>query len=97
MTGSRSEPADGYERLVSDLGALLYRHDPIGIALGDNPDEYEPEARSIVPRLPSVETLEDVRRIVHEELVRWFDADTAGAAADHQVIAEELWTSLRSG
>ena len=67
-----------YEQLTGDVEALLYRHDPIGIAFGDNPDEYSPEAGSIVPRLLDVTTVEDVQRIVHEEFVRWFDSDTAG-------------------
>jgi hypothetical protein len=86
-----------YEQLTGDVEALLYRHDPIGIAFGDNPDEYSPEAGSIVPRLLDVTTVEDVQRIVHEEFVRWFDSDTAGPAADYQSIAEELWTLLRAG
>jgi hypothetical protein len=86
-----------HRQLVQSLEELLYRHDPIGIAFGDNPDEYSPEADSIVPRLRNVETVEDVRRIVHEEFVRWFDADTAGPAADYQAIADELWTLLRGG
>ena len=86
-----------YEQLTGDVEALLYRHDPIGIAFGDNPDEYSPEAGSIVPRLLDVTTVEDVQRIMHEEFVRWFDSDTAGPAADYQSIAEELWTLLRAG
>jgi len=86
-----------YEQLTGDVEALLYRHDPIGIAFGDNPDEYSPEAGSIVPRLLDVTTVEDVQRIVHEEFVRWFDSDTAGPAAGYQSIAEELWTLLRAG
>ncbi|SFE66192.1 hypothetical protein [Blastococcus tunisiensis] len=84
-------------RLVADLEALLYRHDPIGIAVGGNRDEYSPEAGSIVPRLRDVETVEDVRRIVHEEFVHWFDDDTAGPAGRYQTIAEELWARLEVG
>jgi hypothetical protein len=85
-----------YERLVGDVEALLYRHDPIGIAFGDNPDEYSPEAGSIVPRLRDVTGVDDVRRVVHEEFVHWFDADTAGPAAGYQAIAEGLWALLRA-
>ena len=96
MDDRRRELTARYERLVGELEALLYRHDPVGIAFGDNQDEYSPEAGSIAPRLRGVETVEDVRRIVHEEFVRWFDADTAGPAADYQAIAEELWTLLRA-
>jgi hypothetical protein len=88
------ELAARYERLVGDLEALLYRHDPIGIAFGDNPDEYSAEAGTIAPRLPDVDTVDDVRRIVHDEFVRWFDEDTAGPASRYQAIAEEIWTRI---
>jgi hypothetical protein len=37
--------------LVAEVEALLYRHDAIGIAFCDKPDEYRPEAESIVARL----------------------------------------------
>ena len=85
-----------YAQLEADVEALLHRHDPVGIAFGDNPDEYSPEAGSIVPRLRDVTSVDDVRRVVHEEFVRWFDADTAGPAAGYQVIAEELWALLET-
>jgi hypothetical protein len=94
LSDREGEPTARYERLVAELEALLYRHDPIGIAFGDNPDEYSPEAGSIVPRLQGVGTVEDVRRIVHEEFVRWFDADTAGPASRYQAVAQEIWTAL---
>ena len=86
-----------HRRLVQSLEELLYRHDPIGIAFGDNPDEYAAEAKAIVPRLQNVETVDDVQRIVHEEFVRWFDAAIAGPAADDQAIADELWMLVRGG
>ncbi len=85
-----------YAQLEAEVEALLYRHDPVGIAFGDNPDEYSPEAGSIVPRLRDVTSVDDVRRVVHEEFVRWFDADTAGPATGYQVIAEELWALLEA-
>ena len=50
-----------------------------------------------MPRLRGVETVEDVRRIVHEEFVHWFDDDTAGPAGRYQTIAEELWARLTAG
>ena len=83
-----------YERLVAELESLLYRHDPIGIAFGDNPDEYSPEAGTIAARLQEARTVDDVEAVVHAEFVRWFDEDTAGPASRYRAIAEEIWTAL---
>ena len=77
--------------LLAEVETLLYRHDPIGIAFGDNPDEYRPEAESVVARLPRAGSVDDVRSLVHEEFVRWFDADTAGPADRYEVIARDVW------
>ncbi len=66
--------------LVAEVERLLYRHDPVGIHFGDNPDEYSPEAETIVARLSGCTVRDDVRTLVHEEFVRWFDSDTAGPA-----------------
>lgn len=55
-----------YQKIHRGLTALLYRHDPIGLAAAGAPkDEYEPEAGSIIPRLKDANSAEDVRRIVH--------------------------------
>jgi hypothetical protein len=81
------------KQLLAKVEALLYRHDPIGIAFGDNLDEYRPEAESILARLPQARSVEDVRALVHEEFVRWFDEDTAGPAERYEAIARELWSA----
>lgn len=85
------------KQLVAEVEALLYRHDPIGIAFGDNPDEYRPEAESIVARLDSARSVEDVHTLVHEEFVRWFDEDTAGPASRYEAIARDVWSSWGVG
>jgi hypothetical protein len=43
-------------------------------------------------RLPEATSAEDVRRIAHEEFVRWFDAQLAGPPERYSAIAEEIWT-----
>lgn len=78
-------------RHVQVVEALLFRHDPIGINGGD-PDEYRPEAETITRRRPEARSVDDVRRIVHGEFVRWFGLDTAGPPARYQGIAQEIWT-----
>lgn len=76
--------------LVAEVERLLYRHDPVGINFGDNPDEYSPEAQTIVARLPAARSVDDVRTLVHEEFVRWFDSDTAGPAERYDGVVREV-------
>ncbi len=84
-----------YHSVHQSLTELLYRHDPIGLAaLGAPKDEYEAEAGSIIPRLPEAESKDDVRRIVHEEFVRWFGDEQAGPESAYDRIAEEIWETL---
>ena len=52
---------------------LISRADPEGLlGMGAPPGEYEPEARTIYPRLAEARSTQDVRRIVEEEFRRWF-------------------------
>ncbi len=80
-----------YRGLFDELAALLFRHDPVGINFEDNTDEYEPEVGTILPRLRSCHSPDDVRRVVHQEFVRWFDADIAGPEERYAKIATEIW------
>jgi hypothetical protein len=80
-----------YGKLFDSVAALLYRHDPVGINFEDNADEYEPEAGTILPRLNSCDSADDVLRVVHAEFVRWFDSATAGPPEHYKKIASEVW------
>ena len=80
-----------YGHLLDSVAALLFRHDPAGINFDDNTDEYEPETRTILPRLRTCHSADDVRRVVHEEFVRWFDADIAASQEHYTQIAFEIW------
>jgi len=80
-----------YADLFQSVSALLFRHDPIGINFEENTDEYEPEVGTILPRLETCHSAEDVLRVVHEEFVRWFDAGTAGSLERYREIAAEIW------
>ncbi|MGA9545038.1 MAG: hypothetical protein WBQ85_15795 [Candidatus Sulfotelmatobacter sp.] len=99
MRRTREEISEARQRLRAVYGelfdataALLFRDDPIGISFDNqNTDEYEPEAETILPRLRSCHSSEEVLRVVHEEFVRWFDADTAGPQERYEQIASELW------
>jgi hypothetical protein len=76
-----------YGALFDDVSAILYRHDPIGINFDTNTDEYDPEARTILPRLRHCTSVDEAVVIVHEEFQRWFGAQTAGPASRYQEIA----------
>jgi hypothetical protein len=82
-----------YRFLHDSLTRLLYRHDPIGLAaLGAPKDEYEPEVGTIIPRLlHDAKSSDDVRRIVHEEFLHWFEAETTGPEGAYDAIAQEIW------
>lgn len=76
------------------LSEILFREDPIGINYEDNTDEYEPEVGTILPRLRDARSVGDVRQIVHEEFVKWFDELTAGPPENYQVVAERAWAEV---
>jgi hypothetical protein len=84
-----------YGALFDDVAAIFFRHDPIGINFEDNTDEYEPEASTILPRLRTCHSPEDVLTVVHEEFQRWFDPDIAGAREKYSTIANDVWALWR--
>ena len=80
-----------YRELFDEVAALLFRHDSVGINFEDNADEYEPEVETILPRLGGCHSADDVRRVVHQEFVRWFDSGIAGPEDHYGKIAIEIW------
>jgi hypothetical protein len=80
-----------YGDLFDSLTALLFRHDPVGINFEINEDEYQTEMGTILPRLRRCHTENEVLQVVHEEFVRWFDADTACPEERYAAITSEVW------
>jgi hypothetical protein len=78
-----------FEWLYDAALTLLAEHDPIGIAY--HPSEYDPEVRTILPRLGEAATAEDLTGILHEEFVRWFSPHIAGPPSRYRPIAADLW------
>ncbi len=82
----------GQELLVDELTAVLFEADPIGLNFETNTDEYAAEAQSIALRLPEVNDLNQLRELVHQEFVRWFDADLAGSPSKYTTLAQKVLT-----
>jgi hypothetical protein len=88
---TRRQLREEYRKLYDSLLALLFRADPIGINFEDNTGEYAPEVGTILPRLKSCKSADDVLQVVHEEFVRWFGPETAGSREHYRKIAGEVW------
>lgn len=80
-----------YGSLFDAVSEVLFRHDPAGVNFEVNTNEYEAEAGAILPKLKSCASVDDVRRVVHVEIVHWFDTVTAGPEARYDDIAKEIW------
>lgn len=68
----------------------------MGLAAAGFPkEEYELEVGTIIPHLKDAKNSDDVRRIVHEEFLRWFDGEeTAGPESAYNSIALEIWDTF---
>jgi hypothetical protein len=84
-----------YEALVAAVASAVDEADPIGLlAMGCPADEYSAEIGTIVPRVSKAVDPADVRRIVHEEFVRWFDAGIAGPEDAYELVAQRVWDAV---
>jgi hypothetical protein len=81
----RSRPA-----LYALLVLTFFIHDPVSINFDENTDEYEPEVRTVWPRLGSARSARDVTRILHEEFVHWF-SESAGPPEHYERLGAEVW------
>ena len=80
-----------YGTLFREMTEICFRHDPIDINFEDNSDEYEPEVRTILPRLKTCADRDDVVKVVHEEFQKWFGPDTAGPIENYRSLGNEIW------
>ncbi len=81
---------------LKDILVILAKHDPVGIIFESNYDEYEPEAKSIIERIPEMIDESSVQKIVHEEFVRWFDNDVAGSIDKYSQVASDIWKLIQT-
>lgn len=90
----RGELVNQYGPAFYNLSNLLFAEDPMGINFESNTDEYEPEARTILPRLNDCRSVDDVRRIVHEEFARWFAPARVGSPEKYHSVATRIWGEI---
>lgn len=76
--------------LYSTFVLTLFVHDLMGINFEFNADEYEPEVRTILPRLGPDSSVDEVCRIVREKFDRWFSSPDI-APERYERLAEDLW------
>lgn len=93
---NRAKLKDEFKDLYDRVAAILFEVDPIGINFEHNTDEYEPEVDTILPRLRSCASADDTQRVIHEEFVWWFGAESAGSAHSYSEIAERVWAEWLS-
>jgi hypothetical protein len=91
----RTRIGELHRPLLEAVSAVLFLHDPIGIAFEDNTDEYELEAATILKRMHPAISEQEVRKVVHEELVRWFELELAGPETRYTQIAAEIWSAYK--
>jgi hypothetical protein len=63
----------------------------LGLTLNTIPNEYEPEARTILPRLRTCNDRDDVITVAFEEFQKWFGPDDAGDKERYRSLGEEIW------
>lgn len=83
--------------LFETISKILFTHDPMETNFESNTDEYDPQAATIIPRLASCASEEDVLTVVHEEFCRWFGAQTAGPTTHYEEVAKEIWNVRSAG
>ncbi len=85
-------------QLFDEILHILFRHDPIGICYPsrrNSAEVYKSEVGTILPRLKEAHSVEDVRKILHEEFVFWFSPHLAGPEEKYQLIAVDVWAAYQ--
>jgi hypothetical protein len=74
----------------------IAKADPIKLLeLGAPGDEYQPEVDTIIRRLTSDTSKDDVRTLIHEVFASRFGDDLAGIPERYEETAAAIWAALR--
>jgi hypothetical protein len=85
-----------YGTVFDAVTALLFEVDPMGINLGDNTGEYEPETGTILPRLAAAKSVDNVQTIVYEGFCHWFGESEAGPRMNYKDVSVKIWEAWRA-
>lgn len=87
-----------YGKFFDEVVEILARADPLALVRGGAPrDEYQPEARTTLPRLRTCSSARDVRDVIDDEFARWF-GEYYRSPSGYRVAASEIWEAWqRSG
>ena len=83
-----------YSAMFADLAAYLYEQDPMGLNYGINPDEYEPEVGTFLPRVFDAESAADVEPVIREEFERWFGTRLRIENATYEELADGMFAII---
>jgi hypothetical protein len=88
-------PGTRYQHLVAAVEREIDEADLIRLLeIGAPGDEYAPEIGAILPRLATVEHLDDVTDVLHEEFLRWFGHGVAGPRDAYEAPARRIWDAV---
>ena len=77
--------------LRAAVKAAIDEIDPEGLlTIGAPSDEYDPETRTILPRLRDCRSVEDVDRVVRDELARWFTPELVAGSPTCGMVPIEI-------
>lgn len=86
-----------YRKLWQIIDSAIRSEDPIGLLeLGAPDDEYDLEIGTILPRVDSARSEDELCTIIHEEFVSWFDETIAGPADSYKSIAQKIWRNYQA-
>ncbi len=83
-----------YAGMFQELSAYLYEQDPMGLNYGINPDEYEDEVGTILPRTLDAQSPADVVAVLREEFERWFGPRLRIENATYEDLAEGIFVII---
>ena len=85
--------SEDYKALIAKVSDLLYEADPIGIGeiIGAPRDEYDSEARKVVPALRDASSIEELTWHIHNIFIDQFSEAAAGEVSKYQSIARQVW------
>lgn len=83
-----------YAAMFEDLAAYLYEQDPMGLNYGVNPDEYEAEVGTILPRVFEAESPAEIVDLIREEFERWFGPRLRIESATYEELADGIFAII---